>query len=273
MVIPVYDENPTRRPAYVTGVLLAVNVIIFLISPATMPVIGKASQQELCRQQNFFLEWGAVPKELTTGNEVDFRYAVAPDGMCSKVPDSREDEGPRPSVSAITSIFVHGGWLHLIGNMLFLGVFGNNVEDRLGRVRYLLFFLLIGFVSTYAYSYVAPDSTVPLVGASGAIAGVLGAYLVMFPKARVTGLVSFLLFLPLKLPAWLVLGLWFLLQAIYARGAGLTGGTVAYLVHVVGFSIGAVYVLLRRFREPPPPPEPLPPPQPRPQHPPFRPWG
>jgi membrane associated rhomboid family serine protease len=149
----------------------------------------------------------------------------------------------RPWLSVLTAMFLHGGWLHLLGNMLFLYVFGNNVEDRLGRLRFLGFYLLCGYAATYGFALFQPDSTQPLVGASGAIAGVLGAYLVLFPRARVLSLLTFLLFLPVRLPAWFVLGGWFVLQYIYFRGGGVAAGSgVAYGAHVVGFLVGAVLV-------------------------------
>jgi membrane associated rhomboid family serine protease len=146
-------------------------------------------------------------------------------------------------------MFLHGGWLHLGGNMLFLFVFGNNVEDRLGRLKYLLFYIGCGYLATYVFAWANARSTTSLVGASGAVAGVLGAYLVLFPRARVVSLITFLFFLPARLPAWLVLGSWFVIQYFYARGAGLTGGSnVAYLAHVAGFAAGFFAMLLLRPR-------------------------
>jgi membrane associated rhomboid family serine protease len=142
-------------------------------------------------------------------------------------------------------MFLHGGWLHLLGNMLFLYVFGNNVEDRLGRVGFLAFYLFCGYVAAYVFALSTPDSTQALLGASGAIAGVLGAYIVMFPRARVLSLVPFLLFIPLRLPAWLVLGFWFVLQWLYSTGAKVAqGADVAYLAHVAGFVAGAAVALV-----------------------------
>jgi membrane associated rhomboid family serine protease len=258
VVVPIYDENPTRRQPYVTWALIAINVLVFLISPiARAPLFHNPSTEQQCREQAYFLKWGAVPDELTHNKPLEFTYgpAAAP-GRCFRVPAS---SGKLPWLSSVTSIFVHGGWLHLIGNMLFLWVFGNNVEDRFGRFRFLLFYLLVGVVSTYGFALTRPESLEPLVGASGAISGVLGAYLLMFPRARVLTLVGFLFFLPLRLPAWIVLGLWFVLQAVYARGAGVSGGgEVAYLVHVIGFAMGVAYVALRGQRlRPPPPSRPL----------------
>ena len=254
MVIPVYDQNPTRRRPYVTWALIAVNIVVFLLSPvARAPLFGHASTEQLCRQQAYFLKWGAVPVELTTNRPLGYTYgqAAGRDQCFRATPDYRK----RPWLSSITGIFVHGGWLHVLGNMLFLWVFGNNVEDRFGRLGFLLFYLAVGVASTYAFAFTQPHSQQPLVGASGAISGVLGAYLLLFPRAKVISLVSFFFFLPLRLPAWLVLGFYFVLQAFYAAGAGLAGGgEVAYLVHVVGFLLGvAVAAAFRRRLQPPPP--------------------
>jgi membrane associated rhomboid family serine protease len=259
LVIPIYDENPTHRRPYVTWVLIAVNVVVFLLSPvARAPLVGSASTAQVCRQQAYFLRWGAVPAELAHDRQLRFTVGdAAGPGRCLR---AEPDYVKRPWLSTLSSAFVHGGWLHLLGNMLFLYVFGNNVEDRFGRLHFLLFYLAVAVIATYAFALTRPNSTEPLVGASGAISGVLGAYLVLFPRARVLGLVSFLFFLPLRLPAWMVLGVWFVLQAVYAQASGLTGGgEVAYLVHVIGFALGVVYVALlgQRLRPPPrrPPPE------------------
>lgn len=144
-----------------------------------------------------------------------------------------------PVLSVLTAMFLHGSWLHLLGNMLFLLIFGNNIEDRMGHVRYLLFYLVCGYAAGYGFALTNSYSATPLIGASGAIAGVLGAYLVLYPRVRVWILVPFLLFLPLRLPAWLVLGFWFVLQALYSTGQAVAeAGTVAYLAHVVGFIVG-----------------------------------
>jgi membrane associated rhomboid family serine protease len=164
-------------------------------------------------------------------------------------------------------MFLHAGWLHLLGNMLFLWVFGNNIEDRFGRLRFLLIYLAAGYAAAYGYAFASPESTQPLVGASGAISGILGAYIVLFPKARVWSLVPLLLFIPLRLPAWLVLGMWFVLQGLYSAGIGVAqGGEVAYLAHVLGFVVGILFAWRwrGRFQPPqgrrPPPPDQLHPP-------------
>jgi membrane associated rhomboid family serine protease len=152
-------------------------------------------------------------------------------------------------LSVLTAMFVHSSWTHLLGNMLFLAIFGNNIEDRMGRGWYLLFYLACGYAAGYGFAVLAPSSGDPLVGASGAIAGVLGAYLVLYPRARVWGLIPFLFFLPLRVPAWLMLGMWFVLQAFYAAGYGTSAaGSVAYPAHVVGFVVGALLALPLRRR-------------------------
>ena len=143
-----------------------------------------------------------------------------------------------PALSVLTAMFLHGGWLHLLGNMLFLLVFGNNVEDRMGRLKFLFFYLACGYAAAYGFAFFRHDSTEALVGASGAIAGVLGAYLVTFPRAKVYSLLTFFFFIPVRLPAWLVLGSWFVLQYFYFAGFGVAQGSdVAYGAHVIGFVV------------------------------------
>src|SRR6266545_5046392 len=155
-------------------------------------------------------------------------------------------------LSLLDAMFLHGSWLHLLGNMLFLWVFGNNVEDRLGRVRYLVFYLLCGYVAAYGFALFNAGSADPLIGASGAVSGVLGAYLMFFPRARVWSLVPFLLFIPLRLPAWLVLGVWFALQWVYSAGYTVSdAGAVAYLAHVFGFLFGFLAAVPFLRRRPP----------------------
>lgn len=267
MVIPVWDRNPVRRTPVVTWLLIAVNVGVFLVTPVAGTALGDGGAARICRSEAFYQRYGAEPRELIrnqadrgpvpTGEVVRDRFGrpVA----CVAAPPTYDKI---PALSVLTAMFLHGSWLHLLGNMLFLFVFGNNVEDRLGRLRYLLFYLLCGYVATYAFAAASPDSTTTLVGASGAIAGVLGAYLVLYPRVRVISLIPFLLFLPFPLPAWLVLGSWFLLQWMYASGVAVTQATgVAYLAHVAGFVVGALLALPLRARgqprrtypQPPPP--------------------
>jgi membrane associated rhomboid family serine protease len=259
-LIPIHDDNPTRRPAVVTWTLIAINVVVFLLEPISpLDPGGDANTTAgLCRQLAFFRQYAAIPVELTRNDPLDETAGPpAGPGRCEAV---QPDYQKVPFLSVLSAMFLHGGLLHLLGNMLFLFVFGNNVEDRLGRVRYLLFYLACGYAAAYGFALANPNSTDTLVGASGAIAGVLGAYLVLFPRARVTSLVSFIFFIPVWLPAWVVLGSWFVLQWLYSVGAGSAEGAgVAYLAHVVGFVAGVVLVILlgglqarRPPREPPP---------------------
>jgi membrane associated rhomboid family serine protease len=133
--------------------------------------------------------------------------------------------------------------------MLFLWIFGNNVEDRFGHIGYTLFYVLCGYVAAYGFAFVNANNTQPLIGASGAIAGVLGAYLALYPRVRVWSLVPFLFFIPLRLPVWLVLGLWFVIQWAYSVGFAVSeAGSVAYLAHIIGFILG--YIIARPFRRP-----------------------
>jgi membrane associated rhomboid family serine protease len=257
VVIPVHDVNPVRRTPWVTYALIVVNVVVFLSTPGVAgSVAGESSLSQLCHLQAFLERYAAVPQELIhhrmpglvpTGDiGVGARGAgcvVAPPGY-----------GKSPELSVLTAMFLHGSWLHLLGNMLFLLIFGNNVEDRMGHLRFTLFYLVCGYAAAYGFALLNDGSGDPLIGASGAIAGVLGAYLVLYPRARVWVLVPFLIFLPLRLPAWLVLGFWFALQAVYSSGGGVSdAGTVAYAAHVVGFLAGMLLAWPLRPGTPPPP--------------------
>jgi membrane associated rhomboid family serine protease len=248
MVIPVHDVNPLRRTPWVTYALVAINVVVLLLTPGSIP--GTGSQARVaCQQEAFFDHYGAIPREMIrdrtlrlvpTGQEVQTTHGPA----CVI---ARPQYHKNPVLSVLYAMFVHGGWLHLLGNMLFLVVFGNNIEDRFRRLPYLVFYLACGYVAAYGFAAVSPNSVQPLVGASGAISGVLGAYLVLYPRARVWSLVPFLFFIPLRIPAWLVLGLWFVLQWGYAAGQfEHGGGTVAYVAHVFGFVAGMLVGVMVR---------------------------
>lgn len=249
MVIPVHDVNPVRRTPWVTYALIAANVVVFLLTPGTVGAVsGTSGLAQTCKQQAFYERYAAIPTELTHNNALDRvpngEVGVGADGPGCVV--TAPGYHKVPVLSAITSQFLHGSWLHLLGNMLFLFIFGNNIEDRFGRLKYLLFYLGCGVVAAYGFALADPNSTETLIGASGAIAGVLGAYLVLYPRARVWSLVPFFFFIPLRLPAWLVLGFWFLLQWAYAGGYATSSGSVAYLAHVFGFAAGALVALLAR---------------------------
>jgi membrane associated rhomboid family serine protease len=230
-VIPLRDANPTRRRPWVTLTLIAANIAAFFLWE---PIGGTQREQTV-----FFVCNGAIPDEI-----IDIQPIPAVASLCG---------GKSVIVSLFTSMFLHGGFLHIAGNMLYLWVFGNNVEDRMGKPVFLLFYLAAGLAAAYAEAFSNPDSQVPLIGASGAIAGTLGAYIVMFPHARVLTLVPIFFFLQVtELSAWLVLGFWFVLQAFSgfgSLGAEASGG-VAWWAHIGGFVFGALVALLFYRRRP-----------------------
>jgi len=257
VVIPISDDNPTRRRPVVTWLLLALNIGVF--------VLVQPWQENTCVQQAFFIEWAAVPEEVLSGAPLNgAEVAASTTPQCGIPPEP----GKNVYLSVLTAMFLHAGWAHLLGNMLYLWIFGNNVEDRLGRLPFLLFYLGTGVAATLVFVLFNPGLLSTLVGASGAIAGVLGAYLVLYPTARVTLVIPPLFFFPFRLPALLVLGFWFVLQLFSGQAADMAGGGVAYLAHVAGFVAGFVAVLLlghrpQRRRPPPRPPlrySPAPPP-------------
>jgi membrane associated rhomboid family serine protease len=255
MVIPVHDVNPVRRTPWVTYLLIAANVVVFLLTPAArdtgMASVGLAEQ---CKQEAFYDRYAAIPRELIDNRQLpetpDGEAGVGPSGPgCVVTPSGYHKI---PVLSVLYSMFLHGGWLHLLGNMLFLWVFGNNVEDRMGRFKFLVFYLLCGYVAAYGFALVNAGATDPLIGASGAVSGVLGAYLILYPRAKVWSLVPILLFIPLRLPAWLVLGVWFLLQWAYSSGLAVSdAGSVAYVAHVFGFVFGFLAAIPFLRRRPP----------------------
>ncbi|MFF7142083.1 rhomboid family intramembrane serine protease [Streptomyces nodosus] len=257
MVIPVHDVNPLRHTPYVTFALIAANVVVFLLMPGLAgSVAGQSNLAQLCHLHAFLDQYAAVPRELIhdqlPGLVPTGAVGVGPQGSgCVVAPP---DYQKSPPLSVLTAMFLHGSWLHLLGNMLFLLIFGNNIEDRMGHLRYLLFYLVCGYVSVYGFALLNSSSGEPLIGASGAIAGVLGAYLVLYPTARVWVLVPFLIFLPLRLAAWIVLGFWFALQAVYSYGGAVSqAASVAYAAHVVGFIVGMLLAWPLKRGTPPPP--------------------
>lgn len=218
-MIPLRDKNPSGTVPLVTLSLIAANVLLFIYQLS----LGSALPV-------FLLHYGLVPARI-------FSHA----------------ETPAPSLVPVflpflTSMFFHGGWLHLIGNMWYLWIFGDNVEDRLGHVRFLLFYLLCGFAAALAHVLLSPRSPVPCIGASGAIAGVLGAYLICFPFARIITLVPILFFIQLiEVPALVLLAFWFVLQFFsgalsIAATAQTGGGGVAWWAHVGGFVCGLLLI-------------------------------
>ena len=262
-MLPLRDANPRLRFPLLTLALIATNVAIFLL---WQPTLDGGRNPEL-ENQTFFWCHGLVPYEITHGtalSESGSEGAAAIEEDYPQLTDGSElqtylgDECPEkdPWLSVLTSMFLHGGWLHLAGNMLFLWVFGDNVEDALGKVGFLIFYLAAGLAASVLPVVLGPGSTIPNVGASGAIAGVLGAYLYLFPHSRVLTAVMLVVFWSvIELPAGLVLGAWFVLQ-FFQGVAGLASqvnGGVSYGAHVGGFVFGYVIALVflrgRRQRE------------------------
>jgi membrane associated rhomboid family serine protease len=224
-VIPLYDRNPTRRFPIVTVSLIAACFVVFLYELSLTMGGGDAALE------GFFGTWGAVPSKITASIDAGTYVSQATLGI-------------------VSSIFLHGGWLHILGNMLYLWIFGNNVEDRLGRVGFLLFYLVGGIVAALTQVAIDPGSTQPLVGASGAIAAALGAYIVLFPGARILSLVFLGFFYQLlNVPALIILGFWFVLQLISgfgSLGGDTASGGVAFFAHIGGFAFGMVVGVLIR---------------------------
>jgi membrane associated rhomboid family serine protease len=215
VLFPLRDHNPRTRFPAVTLLLIAANVVAFLFE-LSLDARG---------QHLLVLSAGAIPYEIV--NWVD----IAP-----------RDLLPLPG-SIFTSMFLHGGWMHLLGNMWFLWIFGDNVEERLGTIRFVIFYLIVGVVGALAQSFALPSSTAPMIGASGAIAGVLGGYVMLFPRAKVvTAVLIPFLWHVRDVPAWVFLGIWFLGQFLIGNHSG-----VAWMAHVGGFlaGLGAVRLLAR----------------------------
>src|SRR2546426_1242733 len=221
-MFPYKDENPTERPAVITVSIIIANVLAFLL------VQGAGAQGPLARS---VCELGLIPGEITHSVPPGSGVALAPGVMCLV------DAVPK-YWTVITSMFMHGGWFHLIGNMLFLWVFGNNIEDATGHGKFLIFYLLCGTAAAATQTFISPHSAVPMVGASGAISGVLGAYLLLYPRVRVHVLVFLGFFVTTIVPpAYLMLGYWALLQVVSGvlTLGGPDMGGVAVFAHIGGF--------------------------------------
>lgn len=237
MALPLYDSQPTRRAPLITYFLVAANFVIFLITPMAgfADWYGEGRTRE-CNQAEVTLEYGAIPKELTTNKQ-----QPAPTQITEACEETIQPYEKTPWLSAFSSMFLHSDWLHLTGNVIFLFVIGVSVEDRLGRLRYFLSYLVFGLVAVYGFALTSPDSTVPLIGASGAIAGVLGAYLILNPRGRIVSLVPPIIVL--RLPVWVVLGSWFVVQWLSLSDSE---SNVAYTAHIYGFMAGVALAILAR---------------------------
>jgi membrane associated rhomboid family serine protease len=233
-VIPYHDENATQRTAVVTLTLIAINVAMWLL------IQGAGSPRWLAQS---VCNLGLIPGELTGTLAPGTGFPMGDGLVCLT------DPGPQFS-NVITSMFLHGSWMHLIGNMWFLWLFGNNIEDSMTRPRFVAFYLLCGLGAALLQVVTEPASGIPMVGASGAISGVMGAYLLLYPNVRVYTLVPLGFFITsLALPAWVMLLYWALLQFLggFSR-IGSEGGGVAFWAHVGGFVVGLV--LIRLFTRP-----------------------
>jgi membrane associated rhomboid family serine protease len=252
-VIPIRDINPTTRTAWLTLAIMAANVAVFLLWEPTFADQGT--------QQTFLFCHAEIPFEVThqttladggaeAVHAIDDTYGVGPP-TAAAIQSLLRERCPNKSwlASIFVSMFLHGGFLHIAGNMLFLWIFGNNVEDRLGRIRFILLYVLGGLAASGLQLAFDPNAAVPNVGASGAIAAILGSYLVMFPRARIHTLVIFFFITFLELPASFVLLAWFVLQLFSGVGQMGTqvGGGVAYWAHVGGFvfGLGATWLFIR----------------------------
>jgi membrane associated rhomboid family serine protease len=225
-MIPISDELPSRRVPVITYGLIAINVVVFLFELMLGPNVD-----------SLYMTLGAIPARVT--DPVNH---------------------PLAGLTLFTSIFIHGGWAHLLGNMLYLWIFGDNVEDILGRVGYTIIYIAAGVAAGLMQIFVAPSSPVPAIGASGAIAGILAIYLVLFPRAPVRVLIPFFYMIRIvRMPAMIVLGMWFIIQlfnGVMSLGTmSVATGGVAWFAHIGGFISGLLVGFVLRFlwRRPPPP--------------------
>jgi membrane associated rhomboid family serine protease len=223
--IPLSDDAPMRRGAVIVWLIIAACGMVFLWQISLPPAA----------ERDIVLSLGFVPAVLFGKAELAPRLVLVP-----------------AWASIVTSMFLHGGWLHLLGNMLYLWIFGNNVEDAMRRPRFVVFYLICGIAAALAQGFAAPASTAPMIGASGAIAGVLGAYFLLHPKANVRVLLCIVIFVRfINLPAVVVLGLWFLVQFVSIAMAPAADGGVAFWAHAAGFLTGMVLIPLFKDRDVP----------------------
>ncbi|WP_435231308.1 rhomboid family intramembrane serine protease [Pseudopelagicola sp. nBUS_20] len=205
-MFPIRDHNPSGRTPYVVYALILINITVFLIQRPTM--------SDDVRLMQIYFDWALIPEQVSNGKMLH---------------------------TLLTSMFMHGGWMHIAGNMLFLWIFGDNLEDEMGHFGFLLFYVLAGVGAALAQIIPDPLSKIPMIGASGAIAGVMGGYLLLFPKARVDVILIFIIFFKIfTVRAWVVLSVWFALQLFGGAAIDTTGGGVAYWAHAGGFVAGII---------------------------------
>jgi rhomboid family protein len=237
-VLPLKDYNPTSRRAWITLGIILVNVFVyFLVQPHGQANVDP--QTEAITEAKFTYAHAAIPCEVThdrplTINEIEDTVNNGDANACAAKLQPSPEAFPRKNVflAVLYSMFLHGSLLHIGGNMLFLWIFGNNIEDRMGWIGYPIFYVVAGLVAAATQFAVTPNSSIPIIGASGAIAGVMGAYLVLFPRARILGLIFII---PVRIQAVWFLGFWFVLQFFTSPSSG-----VAWVAHVGGFIFGAI---------------------------------
>ncbi|MGH8249486.1 MAG: rhomboid family intramembrane serine protease [Steroidobacteraceae bacterium] len=233
-MFPIRDDNPHFLTPYATYGLIGANVLAWILLQGfgTEPALSSS----VCRL-------GLIPGQVLQSVAAGTSFPIGPGAACV-LGDSAGWH------TVITSMFLHGGWLHLIGNMWFLWIFGNNVEDSMGHLRFVVFYLLCGLAAALLQTATDRDSVIPMVGASGAIGGVMGAYVLLYPRVHVHLLLVLGFYVTtIAVPAWVMLGYWFLLQLVSGWGAvGAQGGGVAFWAHVGGFAAGAILIFL--FRNP-----------------------
>jgi membrane associated rhomboid family serine protease len=229
-LFPYRDENETIRTPYATFLLIALNVLMWLF------IQGAGTSNALARS---ICNLGLIPGELTLSVPPGTRFPMGDHLVCLTDPG-------RQTSHIITSMFLHGGWMHILGNMWFLWIFGNNVEDAMGRARFVVFYLLTGVAAALTQVFLTPASAVPMVGASGAISGVMGAYIVLYPRVRVFMLLVLGFYVTsMAVPAWMMLGYWLLIQFVSGLTAlGREEGGVAFWAHFGGFVAGVVLIKL-----------------------------
>jgi membrane associated rhomboid family serine protease len=228
-MFPYRDENETQRAAIVTVALIGLNIFVWLF------VQGAGSDFALAKS---VCELGLVPAEITASVPVGTPFQMGPGLVCTTDPGLQVSH-------LLTHMFLHGSWMHLLGNMWFLWLFGNNIEDSMGRLRFVAFYLLSGLAAAAGQVLTSPDSVIPMVGASGAISGVMGGYLILYPRVRVYVLLPiFIFFTSVALPAWMMLGYWFLIQLASGLFSANDVGGVAVWAHVGGFIAGVALIKL-----------------------------
>ena len=213
---PFADENPTNKKPILSWLIILSCSFIFL----------NQIFEPMYITEKTFLSFGMIPSVLFGHSELSDPLKIIP-----------------PALSIFTSMFLHGGWMHIIGNMTYLYIFGDNIEERLGKFKFVIFYLITGIVAAFSQALIDPTSTVPMIGASGAIAGVLGGYLVLYPKAKIKVFFWFIIFVKIiKIRAFIVLGGWIIIQFISFNGTDLNSGGVAYAAHIGGFISGVLLI-------------------------------